>query len=152
MTSPVWESLGERHGYSAFDWTCNWVIPQEMMLGEGEVPPHHLPRPYSWACLSPQGKIRQEEAFCFFRPPCKALRSRVSGGDDEAWTDKRTLCLVKSKSLGQIGDRTAARSSLFSFWIFSNIEKQWGKVKRAFKKTNQKLTFLFYLLVSNFQL
>lgn len=36
---------------------------------------------------------------------------------------EQTLCLVKSKSLGQIRDLTAARSSLFSFWRFSNIEK-----------------------------
>ena len=92
------------------------------MLGEGAAQLQHLPLPYSWTCFSPQGKIRQE-AFCFFRHPCKALRSRVSGGDNEARTDKRTLCLVKSKCLGQIRDLTVARSSLFSFWMFSNIEK-----------------------------
>lgn len=136
MTPPVWNSLWERHGYGACDQTCKWALAQEKMVGKGEaagalgwpscswVPASSTPPPSILKVKSGSGGRLSFSSGV----PAKLLGAGTGWGRWGMRREGDSLCLVESKKKkklfkgwGHIRDLTVARSSLFSFWIFSKL-------------------------------
>lgn len=152
-----------RHGYHASDQTCNGGIRQEMMLDEEEAGGAlgwlgtSLASSTTSPCLTPglvstlKEKSGRRLSFSSGIPAKLFQAGSEMGTMRQEQIEGPSLSCEKQKLVAGL-DQIVARSCVFSFWIFINILRSGGERWNVNFKTKQKLTFLFYLLFSYFQL
>lgn len=163
MTSPVLDSLWEGMATmplikpvteeSGRKW-C-WMRNTQQVFWGGWVPAWPAPPPLPASLLGLFLPSRKNQAGGFLFLQASLQSSSKPGQKWRRWSkskQKGSLLSCEKQKLVKGLDQTVARSSVFSFWIFINILRSGGERWNMNFKTKQKLTFLFYLLFSYFQL